>query len=122
MLQAIPAKIFRAHLSEGDKYDGKSLSEAIVTKCRDMNIAGATIFRGLEGYGETAEIHKHHLLARDRPIIVVVIDTPQNIERLKPVVEGMIDTGMIIVSDVEMIRVEKSGAMQASNQSSLPEK
>jgi PII-like signaling protein len=109
MPQTSPARILRVHIGEGDKYNGKPLYEAIVTKCRDMKIAGATVFRGLEGYGETAEIHKHHLVARDQPIIIVVVDSPENIARLKPLVEGMMDTGMIAVSDVEMIRVQKTG-------------
>jgi uncharacterized protein len=109
MPQTSPARILRVHIGEGDKYNGKPLYEAIVTKCRDMKIAGATVFRGLEGYGETAEIHKHHLVARDQPIIIVVVDSPENIARLKPLVEGMMDTGMIAVSDVEMIRVQKNG-------------
>jgi len=108
--QTIPAKILRVHLSEGDKYNGKPLYQEIVAKCRNMKIAGATVFRGLEGYGETAEIHRRHVVARDQPIIIVVVDTGENILRLKPVVEEMMDTGMLAVSDVEMIRVQKGGA------------
>ena len=107
MPQTAPAKILRVHLCEGDKYEGKPLYEAIVTKCRDLNMAGATVFQGFEGYGETAEIHEHHLVARDQPITIVVVDSAANIERLKPVVEAMMETGMIAVSDVEMIRVHR---------------
>ena len=110
MPQAVRAKILHIYLSEGDRYDGKSLSEAILTKCRDMKIAGATVFRGLEGYGETAEIHRHHLVARDQPIIIIVADSPENIERLKPVVEGMMNTGAMTVSDAEMIRFRSAVA------------
>jgi uncharacterized protein len=105
--QRIPAKILRVHLCEGDKHNGKPLYEAIIAKCRDLKIAGATVFRGLEGYGGTAEIHRHHVVARDQPIIIVVVDSEENIGRLKPAVEAMMDTGVIAVSDVEMIRVEK---------------
>ena len=109
MPQAEPAKVLRVHLCEADKYEGKPLYEAIVTKCRDLNMAGATVFQGLEGYGETAEIHEHHLVARDQPITIVVMDCAANIDRLKPVVEAMLETGVIAVSEVEMIRVQKSG-------------
>ena len=104
------ARILRVHISETDKHKGKPLFDAIVTKCREMKIAGATVFRGLEGYGETAEIHKHHVVARDEPIVVVIVDTAENIERIKPVIEDMIYTGMIAISEVDMIRVQKSGA------------
>src|SRR5438552_7795976 len=65
-----PAKLMRLHLSEHDRYKGKPLYEAILEKCRDLKIAGATAFRGLEGYGETAEIHRRHLLGHDLPIVV----------------------------------------------------
>lgn len=102
------AKILRLHFSEGSQYNGKPLYDAIVRKCYDMNIAGATVFRGLEGYGETAEIHRHHLIAREQPIIVVVVDTADRIQELLPVVESMMDTGMIAMSDVDMVRVQRN--------------
>jgi PII-like signaling protein len=102
-----PAKILRLHFSESDKYQGKPLYEAIVQKCRDLSIAGATVFRGLEGYGETAEIHRHHLIMRDQPIVVTIIDSEENIQRLVPVLEEMVDTGLIAISDVQAVRITK---------------
>ena len=104
------AKILRLHFNEGSQYDGKPLYEAIVQKCYDMNIAGATVFRGLEGFGESAEIHKHHLIARDQPIVVVIAESPERIGELVPVLEQMMDTGMMALSDVEMIRVQRDGS------------
>src|ERR1700681_1053410 len=101
------AKILRLHFSESDQYDGKPLHEAIVQKCYDMNIAGATVFRGLEGFGESAEIHRHHLVGHDQPIVVVIAESEDRIRDLVPVMEQMMDTGMIAVSDVEVIRVER---------------
>jgi PII-like signaling protein len=108
MPQPSPAKILRLHFSEDAKYQGKPLYEAIIERCRNMKIAGATVFRGLEGYGETAEVHRHHLVTHDQPIIVVIVDSAENIDRLTPVVEEMLCTGMIAVSDVDMIRVQKN--------------
>src|ERR1700690_788226 len=101
------AKLLRLHFGESDRYNGKPLYEAVVELCRELKIAGATVFRGLEGYGETAEIHRHHLVRKDQPIVVTVVDTPENLERLIPEVEKMMDTGMIATSDVESIRIEK---------------
>ena len=103
-----PAKMLRIHLSEQDKYSGKPLYEAIVEKCRDMSIAGATVFRGVEGFGDSAEIHRHHLFIHDQPILVTVIDSDENIQRLLPVLEEMIDTGLIAISDVESVRITKT--------------
>lgn len=101
------AQLLRIHISESDRYQGKPLQEAIVAKCRELKIAGATVFAGLEGYGETAEIHRAHLVRSDRPIVIVIVDTADNIRRLVPVVEGMMATGVIATSEVQMTRVEK---------------
>ncbi|HVP47596.1 MAG TPA: DUF190 domain-containing protein [Bryobacteraceae bacterium] len=101
------AKILRIHISESDRFEGKPLYEAIVERCRELKIAGATVFLGLEGYGETAEMHKAHLVRSDRPVVITIIDTAENIERLVPVAAEMMDTGLLAVSDVQMIRVEK---------------
>ncbi len=102
------SKILRLHFCEADKYNDKPLYEAIVRKCFDLNIAGATVFRGLEGYGETAEIHRHHLVAKDQPIIVIVVDAAERIAELVPVLESMMDTGMIAISDAEVVRVQRN--------------
>jgi PII-like signaling protein len=72
-----------------------------------LKIAGATVFRGLEGFGETAEIHRHHLVRKDQPIVVTIVDTEENLARLIPEVEEMMDTGMIATSDVEYMRMER---------------
>ena len=103
-----PGKILRLHFSERDKYQGKPLYEAIVQKCRDLSIAGATVFRGLEGYGESAQIHRSHLVTHDLPIVVTIIDSDNNVRRLLPVVEEMMDKGLIALSDVEMFRVRRA--------------
>ena len=103
-----PAKMLRIHLSEQDKYLGKRLYEAIVEKCRGMSIAGATVFRGLEGFGDSAEIHRHHLFVHDQPVVITIIDSEENIQRLLPDLEEMIDTGLLAVSDVEAVRITKT--------------
>jgi len=101
------AKLLRLHFGESDRYNGKPLYEAIVNRCKELKIAGATVFRGLEGYGETAEIHRHRLTRKDQPIVVTIVDTPENLARLIPEVEEMMDTGMIATSEVDYMRIEK---------------
>ena len=108
MRQAESAEILRIHISESDRYRGEPLYEAIVAKCRELKIAGATVFCGIEGYGETAEMHKAHLVRSDRPIIITIVDKAENIQRIIPVVEEMMDTGLMATSAVQMIRLEKS--------------
>ena len=81
-----------------------------MNRCLELKIAGATVFRGLEGFGETAEIHRHRLIRKDQPIVVTIVDTQENLARLIPEVEEMMDTGMIATSDVESMRIERSPA------------
>ena len=102
-----PAKLLRLHITERDRYRGKPLYEAIVEKCRETKIAGATVFRGLEGYGDTAEIHRSHILAHDLPIVVQIVDTEENLQRLLPAVEDMMERGLIAISDVKTLRIHK---------------
>lgn len=107
MQQDYPARLLRIHISESDRFQGKPLYEAIVAKCRELKIAGATVFRGLEGYGESAELHRSHLARHDQPILITIVDTGENLSRLIPVVEEMMDTGLIAISDVRAVRVRK---------------
>jgi uncharacterized protein len=108
-----PAKLLRLHFTERDRYQGKPLYEAIIEKCRELKVAGATVFRGLEGYGDTAEIHRSHVLRHDLPIVVQIVDSPENIQRLTPIVEEMMDKGLIAISDVSTIRIQKVKGAQS---------
>ncbi len=103
-----PGKILRVHISERDRYNGKPLYEAIVDKCRELHVAGATVYRGHEGFGDNAEIHRAHLLTHDLPIVISVVDTAESIARIVPVIEDLMDKGLIAISDVEMIRIQRS--------------
>jgi len=106
------AKMLRIHFGEQDKWQNKPLYEAIVMKCRELDIAGATVFRGIEGYGASTLIHKRHLLrSSDYPIMVSVIDTEEKIRALIPALDEMVDEGLIAMSNVEVIRyVHQEGA------------
>lgn len=109
-----PAKLMRLHFSEHHRYKGKPLYEAIVQKCLELKIAGTTVLRGLEGYGGMAQIHRSHILTHDLPIVVTIVDSAENIDRLAPIVEEMMDTGLIAVSDVQIKRIQKSKAAAKS--------
>ena len=104
--------MLRIHFGEDDKWHDKPLYEALVMKCRELDIAGATVFRGIEGYGASSLIHKRHLLrSSDRPIMVSVIDTEEKIKSLIPALDEMVDEGLIAMSEVEVIRyVHQEGA------------
>lgn len=109
MLLRQPAQLLRLHFSEGDLYNGAPLYEALVRKCQALGMAGITVLKGMEGYGEGTEIHRARILAHDQPIVVTVVESAENIRRLMPEIEQMLDTGMIAISNVEMIRIQGQG-------------
>ena len=100
------AKMLRIHFGEADKWKGKPLYEAIVEKCRELDIAGATVFRGIEGYGASTLIHRSYLFRRssDLPIMVAIVDREDKLTKLFPVLDEMVREGLIAISDVEVIR------------------
>jgi uncharacterized protein len=100
------AKMLRIHFGENDKWKNKPLYRAIVEKSRELDIAGATVFRGIEGYGASTLIHRPHLLSfsSDAPIMVSVIDSEENIQKLLPFLDEMVDEGLIAMSEVEVIK------------------
>ncbi len=102
------SKLLRIHITGRDQYQGRPLYEAIVDKCRELHIAGATVFRGHEGFGDTAEIHRPHLLGDGLPIVIQIVDSAINLDRLLPAVEAMLDNGFIAISEVTAIRVQKA--------------
>jgi PII-like signaling protein len=107
------AKMLRIHFGEDDKWNGKPLYRAIVEKCRELDIAGATVFRGIEGYGASTLIHRAHLLSfsSDAPLMVSVIDSEEKIKELIPHLDDMVKEGLIAVSEVEVIKyVHQDGA------------
>jgi uncharacterized protein len=99
------AKMVRIHFGEDDRWQGKPLYEAIIEEARRQDLAGATAYRGIEGYGASTRIHRKHLFTSgDLPIMVAIIDTEENIDRFLPTLEQMVSEGLIAMSDVEVIR------------------
>ena len=79
-------ELLRIFIGETDKYKGKPLYEAIVIKARELNLAGATVFRGIMGYGATSRIHSIKLLrlSEDLPVLIEIVDSEDNIGKLLP--------------------------------------
>jgi uncharacterized protein len=100
------AKMLRIHFGENDKWQGQPLYQAIVERCRQLGIAGATVLRGIEGYGASTMIHRRHLLSfsSDAPILVQIVDTAENIQRLLTSIDEMTFNGLMAISDVEVIK------------------
>jgi PII-like signaling protein len=102
-----PARMLRVFLGEADKWQGEPLYQAIVNKLRMLEIAGATVYRGILGYGAKGHEHKRSFLhiSKDLPVMISVIDTPEKILQAAQAVESMLDDGLIVISDAEMVRL-----------------
>ena len=100
------ARMLRIHFGENDKFENRPLYRAIVEKCKELDIAGATVLRGIEGYGASTLIRRsHHLsFSHDAPVMVSVIDSEEKIEKLLPILDRMVDEGLIAMSEVEVIK------------------
>jgi PII-like signaling protein len=104
------AKMMRVFLGEADKWHGDPLYDAIVKRLRMMDVAGATVYRGILGYGVKGHTHKQGLLhfSHDLPIMITVVDAPQKIAEAAAAVEEMLGDGLIVVSDVDAVRLVHS--------------
>lgn len=101
------AKLLRILLSATDRYMGAPAYEAIANKCMALGIAGATVVKGIEGFGDTAEMHRTRAIKGDEPIAVTIVDTSENIERLLPELEQIAGDALIAISNVTMRRIER---------------
>src|SRR5713101_6094772 len=101
------ARLMRVFLGEADQWHGEPLYEAIVKRLRMMDIAGATVYRGILGYGAKGHTHKQSFLhlSRDLPVMISVIDSSEKLKEAATAIEQMMSDGLIVMSDVEVIRV-----------------
>lgn len=100
------AKMIRIYIGEDDAWEGEPLHEAIVKKLRMMDLAGATVYKGLMGYGAQQRLHKPGWLglSTDLPIMISIVDTEEKIRSVLPVLDEMVDEGLVVLSDVEIIK------------------
>jgi PII-like signaling protein len=105
-----PATLMRVFMGEADRWHDEPLHDAIVKRLRMMEIAGATVYRGILGYGAKGHEHKRTFLhpTRDLPVMISVIDAKEKIAKAAEAVEAMLQDGLIVLSDVEMVRLVRS--------------
>ncbi len=97
--------LLRIFIGESDRFEHQRLYEAIVGKARELGIAGATVLRGTEGYGAHSVVHRTSLLemSTDLPIVVEIVDTEEQVQRILPHLEQMVQEGMITMEYVVII-------------------
>lgn len=111
-------KMLKIYISEDSKYKGHNLYHALVFKLREIGMAGVTVTRGIEGFGQEKRLHTTRILdlSLSLPIIVEVIDTAEKIKKAIPVVEEMVNEGLVMVVDACVV---KYGTQQTDDTENL---
>ena len=100
------AKKLSAYIGENDSYNGRPLYTALVEAARTAGCAGATVLRGVDGFGATSRIHAAHNLrmSSDLPVVVQVIDSEDRIIALSEVFRAMVGDGLITLEDIFVVQ------------------
>ena len=98
-------QLLRVFVGESDRWEGRPLFEAIVQEARRLGLAGATVFRGFEGFGARSRIHTSRILrlSEDLPILVEIVDAEDKIQAFLPVLDGMVQEGLVTVEKATVI-------------------
>lgn len=108
-------KLLRIFIGESDQWDHKPLYEELVRKAREMGLAGATVIRGIEGFGANSHLHTTRILrlSEDLPLVIELVDTSENVDRFLAEVDDMIEDGMVTVERVEVRKYQANRKGQA---------
>jgi PII-like signaling protein len=95
----------RIYVGEADHHDGHPRYQAIVELLRERGIAGATVFRGIEGYGASAHLHTSRLLrlAEDLPLVIEIVDREDRLRAVLPELDAMVTGGLMTLEPVEVV-------------------
>jgi len=104
------AVLLRIFIGESDKRQGRPLYEQIVLKARELNLAGATVVRGILGFGADSRIHSSKLLelSEDLPVVVEIVDTQEKIDTLMPFIDEQVAEGLVTLEEVKVIKYRHS--------------
>jgi PII-like signaling protein len=98
-------KLLRIFIGESDIWHGKPLYQAIVERLREEGLAGATVLRGIEGFGASSRLHTARILrlSEDLPLVIEVVDVQDKIARALPILDEMVTEGLVTLERVEVI-------------------
>ena len=116
------AKLMRIFLGEADQQGGEPLYDAIVKRLRMLDIAGATVYRGILGYGAKGHTHKQNILhmSHDLPIMISVVETEEKLSQAAEALEEMLQDGLIVISDVDIVRLIHPHPLPEAANAQLP--
>ncbi len=98
-------KLLRIFVGESDTWHGKPLYQAIVERVREEGLAGATVVRGIEGFGASSRIHTARILrlSEDLPVVIEIVDEEERIRRIIPLLDEMVADGLVTLESVDVI-------------------
>jgi PII-like signaling protein len=98
--------LLRVFVGETDRVAGKSLYEQIVLKARELGLAGATVVRGIMGFGASSRVHSAKILrlSEDLPVVIEIVDTEDNLNKLMPFIDENVTEGLVTMEKVRVIK------------------
>ena len=109
------SELIRIFIGESDRYGGRPLHEIIVEAARNAGLAGATVLRGVSGFGATSRIHTSKILrlSEDLPIVIEIVDAVEKIEAFLPELQKLVKGGLITIEKVRVLAYRSDGAPSA---------
>ena len=110
MKQSEKGFLLRVLIGEDDRYKGRPLYEQIVLKARELKLAGATVFKGIMGFGADSLIHTSKILrlSEDMPVVIEIIDTEENINKILPFLDKTVEGGLVTLEKANIIKYSSS--------------
>jgi len=101
-----PGKLLRIFVGESDQWHREPLYAAIVQRAREEGLAGATVIRGIEGFGAHSRIHTMRILrlSEDLPVVIEIVDREDRISEFLPILDEMVTEGLVTIEDVEILK------------------
>ncbi|MDD2773541.1 MAG: DUF190 domain-containing protein [Elusimicrobiales bacterium] len=102
--------LVRIFIGEGDRWKGRPLYEQIVLKARELNMAGATVTRGVLGFGADSRLHAEKILrlSEDLPMIIEIVDKQERIDLIMPFLDEAVTEGLITMEPVRVVKYRHS--------------
>ena len=102
----LEGQLLRIFIGEDDTHNGTALYEAIVLKARELNLAGATVVRGIMGFGANSHLHTAKILrlSEDLPLIIEIVDTEEKIQMILPFLDKTVKEGLITLEKVKIFK------------------